>query len=368
MDILPARGAFGTAANELHKHGLIVLPVGADKSPLVKGFTKWRGQSRATVNHLVSRHGDANVGILTGRGQTVVDADDERTLADAESRFGKTPLVTRSPRGGGHLYFKSAGERCANLRRFDLNIDIKGRGGYVLAPPSCRPDGAAYRLERGTWDDLRNLPQIAPGAIPEPLPSRAHQNAPQATRTRPGADSGVPEGSRNTYLFDQLRQYAPTCPTADALAVHGRILNATCRPPLPDREVERTVRQVWGYKQAGRLLVPGRQLMFMSPAELELLGGNGDATLLLMTLRQHHGGRQEPFAVSCKAMEAANVICDWGVKRYRAALHALVELRLLSPVHHGGRFKGDASQFRMGSPKAPNVMNIPSAPSPWGWQ
>src|SRR5687767_5580732 len=99
-------GAFADAAIELHARGMGVIPTGGEdgKTPLVRGWSKWRGQTRETVEAFARKHPAANVGVITGLSRlTVVDCDDERTLADAESRFGHTPLVARSPRGGGHL-------------------------------------------------------------------------------------------------------------------------------------------------------------------------------------------------------------------------------------------------------------------------
>src|SRR4051812_9503477 len=112
-------GPFGAAATALHAQGLAVIPTGGPdgKAPLVRGWSAWRGQRRETVETLARKHPAANVAILTGLSHlTIVDCDDENTLADAEGIFGRSPIVARSPRGGGHLYYASTGERNANLR------------------------------------------------------------------------------------------------------------------------------------------------------------------------------------------------------------------------------------------------------------
>lgn len=363
MEILPARGAFATTAHDLHEHRLIVLPASGDKTPLVRGFTRWRGQSKAAIDRLIAKHGDANIATLTGRRHTVVDVDDENTLADAEQRFGRTPLVIRTPRGGGHLVYRASGERSANLRRYGLKIDIKGVGGYVLTPPSRKTNGGVYRIERGSWDDLDQLPEIAPGSIPGALPP------PPVGRSRPAPlerAGGVSEGSRNTWLFSELREHALTCQTYADLATWGRILNTSCTPPLPDADVQRTVQSVWRYKVDGTLMVNGRQTLIMPVTDLDLVAGDGDACLMWLTLRRHHGARVrrgEPFAASCKAMAKANVIPTWTPRRYRMALHALVAVGLVVRVHTGGSEPGDPHLFTfgMGSIFEPNVMNTPLA-------
>src|SRR5215203_6771818 len=85
-------------------------------------------------------------------------------------RFGETPLQTRTPSGGAHLWYRSSGEGCSNLHNEDLAVDIKGIGGQVVVPPSIRPSGVhagrAYEFLAGSWDDLAGLPKIRPGSLP----------------------------------------------------------------------------------------------------------------------------------------------------------------------------------------------------------
>lgn len=254
-------GPFEAAALELHGHGLSLIPTGGDdgKTPLVGGWSAWKGQRRATVEAFARKYPDANIGVLTGlSGLTVVDADDETTLADAERLFGYSPIVTRSPRGGGHLYYKSTGERNANLRRSGLNIDIRGQGGLVLAPPSVRSGRGEYRMERGSWTELQKLPAIRPGAIPQ-RPER--QRVERAEKIESG------EGSRNVSLFTALRYHAPLCSSADELTMEAHAINAQFTPPLPRCEAEKVAGSVWRMKLEGRILLPGQQRILMLPAE-----------------------------------------------------------------------------------------------------
>jgi Bifunctional DNA primase/polymerase, N-terminal len=87
----------------------------------------------------------ANVAIATGRvsGIFVLDVDAHRggdaTLAELERQFGMLPATVRvqTPQGGAHYYFvmpRSGTVPC----RSDVapGIDVRGDGGYVLAPPS----------------------------------------------------------------------------------------------------------------------------------------------------------------------------------------------------------------------------------------
>ncbi len=112
----------------------------------------------------------AMVGVPTGRpiGAFVVDLDagvDEKTGEVFEapnliqalcSEIGAAALpdtwMVETPRGGRHLYFQlpdgaAPGNRAELIKR----VDVRGDGGYVIVPPSSRPDGKAYRWVIAPW-------------------------------------------------------------------------------------------------------------------------------------------------------------------------------------------------------------------------
>src|SRR5689334_19390554 len=170
----PEAGPFGQAALELHGFGLAVIPVGGDdgKVPLVRWASWTRRLGSDVITKLAAPHrfGRANIGILTGlSGVTVVDCDDLDAVPAMIERCGDTPLKTRTPSGGVHLWYRSAGERCADLRPEGWAVDVKGIGGFVVVPPSVRPSGAhagkAYEFIEGTWADLPTLPTVIPGSL-----------------------------------------------------------------------------------------------------------------------------------------------------------------------------------------------------------
>ena len=104
---------------------------------------------------------EANVGVATGR-LVVVDVDDARgraalaTLEHAHRRL--PPTLTAASGRGAHLYFHAGAQRIANsVGRLGGGLDVRGRGGYVVAPPSLHAGGHCYR-----WTTRR---------LPAPLPS-----------------------------------------------------------------------------------------------------------------------------------------------------------------------------------------------------
>lgn len=88
----------------------------------------------------------ANVGLATGHAVDVIDVDGPTGVA-SYAHANKLPpacgLVSTPRAGGLHRYIASDGAR-GNRARLADGIDYRGRGGYVVAPPS-RTELGAYR-------------------------------------------------------------------------------------------------------------------------------------------------------------------------------------------------------------------------------
>ena len=104
---------------------------------------------------------NANVGLLTGGGLIVLDVDPRNggdvSLAELEVEFGeivRTPTV-RTGGGGCHVYF--AGDLPAR-NGFRPGLDLKSRGGFVVAPPSLHISGQRYEWTDAV-EDLQQVPE-----------------------------------------------------------------------------------------------------------------------------------------------------------------------------------------------------------------
>ena len=94
-----------------------------------------------------------NIGLATGYGFFVIDIDGEegsRSLTGMESRLGALPetLEVQTPNNGRHLYFETKKE-IRNKQSLFPGIDIRGMGGYVVAPPSVLENGRQYHWAFG---------------------------------------------------------------------------------------------------------------------------------------------------------------------------------------------------------------------------
>lgn len=86
----------------------------------------------------------ANIGIRTGDLFTVIDIDvpegwDSLAKMRAAGRLPKICGRVATPSGGTHLYVPPTGE--GNAGKVIPGIDIRGVGGYTVAPPSKSEDG-----------------------------------------------------------------------------------------------------------------------------------------------------------------------------------------------------------------------------------
>jgi DNA-binding XRE family transcriptional regulator len=361
----------------LRSRGLAVLPVGGEtgKKPLVT-WAKWtKPPATAFVDKLICRHPDANVGIICHLSRvTVVDIDDLALLGAMLERFGDTPLITRTPSGGYHIWYRHAGERCTNLRGEGLDVDIKGKGGFVVVPPSVarqgRHYGKPYVFERGSWADLGRLPRIRDDSLPMMIGGQGN-NCFASAKATPLRSIAV--GRRNDTLFRLLLRQAPYCDTFnDLVDVAFTINDGSLEEPLPPAEVATTASSVWRYEQRGENWAGREARAVIDRSTFEILQQNPDAYVLWTKLKIEHGARKEAFAVCPEAMAKNEVIKGWRDKRrYRKARDCLVEQGLLDPVHIGGRGTGDPHLFRLRRPSvaveskgARNAPNTTEHPRP----
>ena len=94
----------------------------------------------------LTRWPDANVGIVTGSvsGVVVFDFDSDAAFVDAQERGLGRGIVAKSGRGY-HVYYGHPGGRVPSRTRIMADVDVRGDGGYAVAPPSTHANGKAYK-------------------------------------------------------------------------------------------------------------------------------------------------------------------------------------------------------------------------------
>lgn len=168
------------------QRGLRVLPIRpGDKRPLTE-----HGLHDATTDAMVitawwQQSRNANIGIATGAasGIWVLDIDgaegEESLLTLVASTNASLPatVISCTPRGGRHIWFTwpSAGPEIRNSAgKLGTGIDVRGEGGYVLAPPSIGANDIGYTWSANCARSIAPAPDwLLRLVAPPPAPPRA---------------------------------------------------------------------------------------------------------------------------------------------------------------------------------------------------
>src|SRR5262245_49418252 len=166
-----------TAALNLAAAGLPVFPAGPDKRPLLAGWQEKATTEEEQIRKWWDTHPAALPAIVVGRaGLVVIDCDRHlggndgikafnRLLSANGGKLADVP-ITKTANGGAHLFFKQPkGEPLGNGRgELPNGIDVRGDGGFVIAPGAVLPDGKR-------WQSVDGRPLLTDafkaGAIPE---------------------------------------------------------------------------------------------------------------------------------------------------------------------------------------------------------
>jgi replicative DNA helicase len=123
------------------QQGFSVIPVATNKRPLVEWveFQK-RLPTEEEVNAWWDKYPEANIGIITGKISNLVVVDVE---AGGDVSWLPDTAIVQTGGGGYHYYYKYD-SRVTNKTRIKELTDIRGEGGFVVAPPSTHASGKMY--------------------------------------------------------------------------------------------------------------------------------------------------------------------------------------------------------------------------------
>lgn len=319
------QAVFSDRVSVWRKRGWPVFPCSPDtKQPLTKSGFRDASDRLYLIENWTGRWPDAMIGLPTGApiGAFVVDLDPkgdvtaDRLLEDLRKACGGSlppcPMV-RTPRGGYHLYFAMpAGVEIGNRANIlgapkgGAMIDVRGTGGYVIAPPSLRNgpkavqegcDGVAYEwMPDSSLDDFD--PPQAPVALILLVVSRdreretddggrvAAEPGQDSSRT-PGQDAGererkyafaafdrelesvrnAPKGTRNTALNNASLSLA-------SLVAAGALSENMVRAGLEDAAAANGLAKDDGWKSVRATIRSGWKAGFAKPRDLSAVAQN----------------------------------------------------------------------------------------------
>ena len=157
-------------------YGLAVFRLApGTKRPSAKGWQTEATTDPAAARELFPDGCRFGIGIACGAPSgnlVVIDVDDDEradghaTLVDLESALGPVgeSVRTLTPGGGLHIFTEAPGDVCvSNASPWGAaGIDVRGTGGYVVAPPSRHPDGGDYCFEVGFGIDEIEIVELSP--------------------------------------------------------------------------------------------------------------------------------------------------------------------------------------------------------------
>lgn len=193
-----------------------------------------------------TEHPRCNIGIAMGSpsgGLMAIDIDVDEdagkdgmaTLRAWERAHGELPETSSAitGRGGVHMLYRMEGVR--NSVGGDCAVDVRGEGGYIVAPPSVHPNGNRYEWEYdpedyGVADADGNVRAFIESVRPKRGESAPKLHVPKR----------IGEGRRNDTLFrmacSMQSQEWPDEAIRAAIEAANRM---QCEPPLPDDDVSK---------------------------------------------------------------------------------------------------------------------------------
>lgn len=194
-----------------------------------------------------------NIGIATGSasgGLFVIDLDTNEdkgingyeVLRDWEGSHGELPETVTSITGGGGYHFLYTGASIVRNRvSLYEGVDIRGEGGYIVAPPSIHENGRRYE-----WENEPLTCQVAQATnavfdfiIPQPQEQKQNFQTPER----------IPGGERNSTLFKQACSMRNRGDADEAIRAALEATNAIrCNPPLEEKELDTILNSALKYE------------------------------------------------------------------------------------------------------------------------
>jgi len=204
------------------------------KHPILRNWPKLATTDEMRIRGWWEKWPNANIGIVTGRESRLfaVDVDGEQgkvALRQLLNEYNWTPqTLTNITYRGFHLVFRypaldSNHEIATTTSRNNrLGMDVRGDGGYIVAPPSLHESGLQY-----AWEEPEPTPEEAPEWLVTMLVT--------VTKTATRWQDAFPTYSRPSNSLPDMAYIRERIPVADVAALLGLEPNGTaCRCWRPE--------------------------------------------------------------------------------------------------------------------------------------
>ena len=242
------------AALEYAESGWAVFPCRLDKTP----YVKWASEATTdekTIKEWWLKWPKAGIAIVTGsksKHLVIIDIDVKDGAADSFELGGaaawpKGSYETRRVKTGGggiHLYFKTPTVMIRNsIGKLAKGVDIRGEGGYIIAPPTIHASGKKYE-----WVDTTKPIMKISKEFSELIQAATDAKEERVIKDAVNSKDDIPKGERNGTLakmagFIHRMGYKDE----EVLDKIADINEERCKPPLEYQEVQKLVKSMCKY-------------------------------------------------------------------------------------------------------------------------
>jgi len=274
-----------TALKYATEYGWAVFPIRPEnKRPYTPHGCKDAKKDPVVIKAWWNRWPDAGIGVATGSASNLIvideDVNDETGVNGSASMrlweqvHGELPETVRAitGRGGAHSYYRYTGSDIGNRAGILEGVDVRGEGGYVIAPPSRHPNGTDYEWE---YDPEEIVIAEVNDKVLEFLKTGRENN--QSERFK--LPDAIPEGQRNDTLHKLACSLQSQGLSDNSIRATIEAENKNrCNPPLDDKEIDQILSSALKYQKGELKLVNNYLTEWREPKIAYQLDRNGNAT------------------------------------------------------------------------------------------
>lgn len=223
------------------------------KHPLTQHGLKDASCDLAQIKDWWKKFPKANIGVCTGQvsgGLIVIDVD---VVKGGKITAVDIPITLEVETGNGfHFWLRSNQEIHNSAGKLGQGIDIRGWGGYVVAPPSLHSNGRIYTFRN--QDPIAELPAKILAQLIDPEPEPETDDPTLILSYSPDMADFASEGSRNDFLTSiggRLRRQGFSTEEIESMLLTANLKR--CNPPLIDKEVRKIAWSVGRYIPVGQI-------------------------------------------------------------------------------------------------------------------
>ena len=243
------------------------------KHPRIKDWQNKCTTDESIIRQWWEQWPDANIGIVAGKsGLVVVDVDKRNggfvSLMSLQGKGSMEEFLLSFTGDGRHLIYKNGGMSFKNGTNLLPGIDIKGDGGFFVAPPSLHESGKRYRFPTQTLDsEISNIPHWLVEELLEGKTNAKESSSGKKLKRSPSDIlKGVPYLERDETIFRYacgLRERVKVYDEAKVLVLEA---SRNCTPPFEEDEAMKCLDSAWSYRESAEEEEP----TVISAAELAL--------------------------------------------------------------------------------------------------